>query len=112
MREVGWMMVAMLVLAASPAPGQVRLPGVQLPGDPLQSLQRGIAQADSTAAQKLGDARHLAIAALIRANPRTVGADPHGEAIVRNEILAYAPSEAGPPRARAPRFHLPRRHTR
>ena len=103
MREVGRMMVAMLVLAG-PAQGQVRLPGVQLPGDPLQSLQRGIAQADSTAALKLSDARHLAIAALIRSNPRTVGADPHGEAIVRNEILAYAPSEAG---LAAPSIPLP-----
>jgi hypothetical protein len=110
MREVGWMMVAMLVLAG-PAQGQVRLPGVQLPGDPLQSLQRGIAQADSTAALKLSDARHLAIAALIRSNPRTVGEDPHGEAIVRNEILAYAPSEAGLAAARALGFDVLREQT-
>src|ERR1700692_3051681 len=94
MREVGRMMVAMLVLAG-PAQGQVRLPGVQLPGAPLQSPQRGIAQADSTVVDSLSGARHLAIADLIRSNPRTVGADPRGEAIVRNEILAYAPSEAG-----------------
>jgi subtilisin family serine protease len=107
MREIGWLMVAMLVLA-SPAQGQVRLPGVQLPGDPLQSLQRGIAQADSTAALKLSDARHLAIAALIRSNPRTVGADPRGEAIVRDEILAYAPSEAGLAAARALGFDVRR----
>jgi subtilisin family serine protease len=110
MREVGWMMVAMLVLAG-PAQGQVRLPGVQLPGDPLQSLQRGIAQADSTAALKLSDARHLAIAALIRSNPRTVGEDPHREAIVRNEILAYAPSEAGLAAARALGFDVLREQT-
>jgi subtilisin family serine protease len=110
MREVGRMMVAMLVLAG-PAQGQVRLPGVQLPGDPLQSLQRGIAQADSTAALKLSDARHLAIAALIRSNPRTVGADPHGEAIVRDEILAYAPSEAGLAAARALGFDVLREQT-
>jgi hypothetical protein len=110
MREVGWLMVAMLVLAG-PAQGQVRLPGVQLPGDPLQSLQRGIAQADSTAALKLSDARHLAVAALIRSNPRTVGADPHGEAIVRNEILAYAPSEAGLAAARALGFDVLREQT-
>ena len=49
MREVGWTMAAMLVLAG-PGQAQLRLPGVQLPGAPLQSLQRGIAQADSTAA--------------------------------------------------------------
>ena len=110
MREVGWMMVAMLMLAG-PAQGQVRLPGVQLPGDPLQSLQRGIAQADSTAALKLSDARHLAIAALIRSNPRIIGADPHGEAIVRNEILAYAPSEAGLAAARALGFDVLREQT-
>src|ERR1700675_994408 len=110
MREVGWMMVAMLVLAG-PAQGQVRLPGVQLPGDPLQSLQRGIAQVDSTAIERLSDARHLAIAALIRSNPRTLGADPHGEAIVRNEILAYAPSEAGLAAARALGFDVLREQT-
>jgi len=89
----------------------VRLPGVQLPGAPLQSLQRGIAQADSTAALKLSDARHLAIVALIRSNPRTIGADPHGEAIVRNEILAYAPSEAGLAAARALGFDVLREQT-
>jgi len=74
----------------------------------LQSLQRGIAQADSTAALRLSDARHLAIAALIRSNPRTVGADPRGEAIVRDEILAYAPSEAGLAAARALGFDVRR----
>jgi subtilisin family serine protease len=110
MRGAGWMMVAILVLAG-PAQGQVRLPGVQLPGDPLQSLQRGIAQADSTATLKLSDARHLAIAALIRSNPRTLGADPHGEAIVRDEILAYAPSEAGLAAARALGFDVLREQT-
>jgi subtilisin family serine protease len=103
-------MVAMLVLAG-PAEGQVRLPGVQLPAAPLQSLQRGIAQADSTAADKLSDARHLLTAALIRSNPQTVGADPHGEAIVRNEILAYAPSEAGLAAARALGFEVLREQT-
>src|SRR5258706_11066116 len=95
MREAEWLMgVAMLVLGG-PAQAQLRLPGVPLPVTPLQSLQRGIAQADSTALEKLSDARRLAVAALIRSNPGTVAADPHGEAIVRNEILAYGPSEAG-----------------
>jgi subtilisin family serine protease len=98
------MIAAMLVLAG-PTPGQVRLPGVQLP-DPLQSLQRGIGQADLTAADELRSVRHLAIAALIRSNPQTVAADPHGEAIVRDEILAYAPSEAGLAAARALGFDV------
>ena len=110
MRKLGWMMAAMLVPAV-PAQGQVRLPGVQLPGVPLQSLQRGIAQADSTAVERLSDARHLAIAALIRSNPGTVAADPHGEAIVRNEILAYAPSEAALAAARALGFDVLREQT-
>ena len=110
MRKLGWMMAAMLVPAV-PAQGQVRLPGVQLPGVPLQSLQRGIAQADSTAVERLSDARHLAIAALIRSNPGTVAADPHGEPIVRNEILAYAPSEAALAAARALGFDVLREQT-
>ncbi len=110
MRKLGWMMAAMLVPAV-PAQGQLRLPGVQLPGVPLQSLQRGIAQADSTAVEKLSDARHLAIAALIRSNPGTVAADRHGEAIVRNEILAYAPSEAALAAARALGFDVLREQT-
>ena len=110
MRKFGWMMAAMLVPAV-PAQGQVRLPGVQLPGVPLQSLQRGIAQADSTAVERLSDARHLAIAALIRSNPGTVAADPHGEPIVRNEILAYAPSEAALAAARALGFDVLREQT-
>src|ERR1700732_423297 len=110
MRKIGWMMAAMPALAG-PAQGQVRLPGVQLPGDPLQSLQRGIAQADSTTVEKLSDARHLAVAALIRANPRPFAAEPHGEAIVRHEILAYAPSEAGLTAARALGFEVLREQT-
>ncbi len=110
MRKLGWMMAAMLVPAV-PAQGQVRLPGVPLPGVPLQSLQRGIAQADTTAVERLSDARHLAIAALIRSNPGTVAADPHGEAIVRNEILAYAPSEAALAAARALGFDVLREQT-
>jgi subtilisin family serine protease len=112
MREIWWMMVAMLALApADPAQAQVRLPRVQLPGAPLQSVQRGIAQADSTTVDALSDARRLAIAALIRSNPRTVGADPRGEAIVRDEILAYAPSEAGLAAASALGFDVLREQT-
>jgi subtilisin family serine protease len=59
----------------------------------------------------LSDARHLAIAALIRSNPGTVAADPHGEPIVRNEILAYAPSEAALAAARALGFDVLREQT-
>src|SRR5882724_4318359 len=101
MREAEWLMVVAMLVLGGPAQAQMRLPGVPLPVAPLQSLQRGVAQADSTALEKLSDARRLAVAALIRSNPGTVAADPRGEAIVRNEILAYAPSEAGMAAARA-----------
>jgi subtilisin family serine protease len=111
MREAEWLMVVAMLVLGGPAQAQLRLPGVPLPVAPLQSLQRGIAQADSTALEKLSDARRLAVAALIRSNPRTVAADPHGEAIVRNEILAYAPSEAGMAAARALGFDVLREQT-
>jgi subtilisin family serine protease len=112
MREAGWswVMTAMLVLA-NPAHAQLRLPAVQVPGAPLQSVQRGIAQSDATAVDALSEARHRAVAVLIRSNPRTVGTDPHGEAVVRDEILAYSPSEAGLAAAGALGFDVMREQT-
>ncbi len=57
----------------------------------MQKLSQTVGQAGADTLQQLSEARHLLTASLIRANPRTVAADPHGNPIVRGEILAYAP---------------------
>lgn len=100
MRLIGSWMVAIMAMAGT-AQAQLRLPGVPLPTAPLQSLHRGLGQTEVATLDALSEARQRAIAALIRANPHTVGRDPHGAPLVRDEILAYSPSDAGLAAARA-----------
>ena len=89
MRLFAWTIIG--IVGANLAQAQLRLPGVPLPALP-QKLQTLGATADNSLAQ-LADLRHLQISRLLRANPHTVAADPHGNPIVRDELLAFAPSE-------------------
>ncbi|HEY0746100.1 MAG TPA: S8 family serine peptidase [Steroidobacteraceae bacterium] len=89
MRWLLWTMIAMAALNV--ARGQVRLPGVPLPALP-RPLQAVGQTADNTLAQ-LSDLRHLQISRLLRANPHALAADPHGNPIVRDELLAFSPTE-------------------
>jgi len=91
MRCLIWM--AALALAAS-AQAQIRLPSlppVTLPGAPLGALDP-LAPA-SNALQAYADARRQAISRLIRSNRRLIEADPHGDPILRGEILAVGGDE-------------------
>jgi subtilisin family serine protease len=74
------------------AQAQLRLPVAPLPALPLQKLTQTVGQAGAESLEQLSDVRHLLTASLIRSNPRTVAADPHGNPIVRGELLAYSPS--------------------
>ncbi len=79
-----------LITAVSSAEAQLRLPVAPLPL-PIQKLSQTVGQTEADTLQQLSDARHRLTASLIRANPRTIAADPHDNPIVRGEILAYAP---------------------
>jgi hypothetical protein len=83
-----------MTLVATGATAQVRLPSLSLPALPVQTLPQTLDQAESQSLDRLSGLRHLEIGRLIRANPRVVDADAHGEPVVRNEILGLAPADA------------------
>ncbi len=109
MRALKWVSIA--IVLANPAPAQVRLPGAQLPVLPTQKLTQAIGQAGTDTLDQLSDLRHLQIARLIRANPRTIATDPHGNPIVRDELLAFSPSASAMEAARALGFGVAREQT-
>src|ERR1700692_1093137 len=93
-----------MTLIATGAAAQVRLPSLPLPAQPLQTpplqtLQQTLAQTEHL--ERLTGLRHLEIGRLIRANPRVVDADPNGEPVVRDEILALGPADAALDHARS-----------
>ena len=81
-----------LATVVTSAQAQLRLPVAPLPALPIQKLTQTVGQTGADTLEQLSDARHLLTASLIRANPHTLAADPHGNPIVRGEILAYSPS--------------------
>jgi len=97
-----------MTMAAAGATAQVRLPAVPLPGLPQQSLQQTLNQAQSQSLDRLSELRHLEIGRLIRANSGVVDADPKGEPVVRDEILALGPADAALDHARSLGFTVDR----
>ena len=97
-----------MTMAAAGATAQVRLPAVPLPGLPQQSLQQTLDQAQAQSLDRLSDLRHLEIGRLIRANTRVIDADPNGEPVVRDEILALGPADAALDHARSLGFTVDR----
>jgi len=87
----------MLALAAQ---AQIGLPGVRLPPLPIvQTPLNGIGNALGTLGvqsdvNSLQQARATQIRDLIRRNRATLEADPNGAAIVRNEVVAFSPTDA------------------
>jgi subtilisin family serine protease len=105
-----WMWIIVATTAVNSANAQLRLPG----GAPLPALPQKLTQTvGQTAAslEQLSNVRHLQIANLIRANPRSVAADPHGNPIVRDELLALSPSAKGLEAARALGLEILREQT-
>jgi hypothetical protein len=109
MRVLIWVTLAITLGHAVQA--QVRMPGVQLPVLPTQKLTQVVGQTSADTLNQLSDVRHLQIARLIRANPRTIAADPHGNPIVRDELLAFSPSAPAMEAARALGFGILREQT-
>jgi hypothetical protein len=100
-----------LIVVVNSAQAQLRLPVAPLPALPLQKLTQTVGQTGADTLQQLSDARHLLTASLIRENPRTIAADPHGNPIVRGELLAYAPSTQAIAAAQAMGFTIAREQT-
>ena len=99
-------LAAAALLLATAAQAQIRLPA--LPSLPLPSLSRTLAQADPRSLDALRDLRHLEIHELIHDNRRVIEADPHGDPIVRGEILALAMSNQAQAQARSHGFTIER----
>jgi subtilisin family serine protease len=70
-----------------------------------------VGQTGAGALDQLSEVRHLQIARLIQANPRAVEADPRGNPIVRNELLAISPTVPALDAARALGFSIVREQT-
>jgi subtilisin family serine protease len=100
--------MALATALAPSAQAQLRLPVAPLPVLPVQKLTQTIGQAGAGTLEQLSGVRQLLIASLIRANPRTIAADPHGNPIVRGEILASSPSPQAIEAARANGFTIAR----
>ena len=95
-------------VAANSAQAQLRLPVAPLPPLPVQKLTQTVGQIGAGALDQLSEVRHLQIARLIRANPRTIETDPHGNPVVRDELLAFSPSAQAIDAAQARGFRIAR----
>jgi subtilase family protein len=100
--------IAMATVVVNSAQAQLRLPVVPLPTQPIQKLTQTVGQAGAGTLEQLSDARHVLTANLIRANPRSVAADPQGNPIVRGELVAYSPSAGAIEAAQAGGFKIAR----
>ena len=97
-----------LTLVATTALAQIRLPVAPLLSQPLGSLDRQVDDIASRTLGTLSEVRQREIAQLVRDNRRRIDTDPHGNPIVRNEVLAWSPSEVALARARTLGFGIAR----
>jgi subtilisin family serine protease len=98
-------------VAVNSAQAQLRLPVAPLPPLPVQKLTQTVGQTGAAALDQLSEVRHLQIARLIRANPRTIETDPRGNPVVRDELLAVSPTAQAIDAARARGFRFVREQT-
>ena len=103
--------IAVAAIAVNTAQAQLRVPVVPLPALPLQKLTQTAGQTEADTLQQLSDVRHQLMASLIKTNPRIIAADPHGNPIVRGELLAYSPSAPAIEAAQARGFTIAREQT-
>jgi subtilisin family serine protease len=95
-----------------PVPVPVPLPVPQLPVPQLPVVGTIVQGADSQLnTNALQDARVARVRDLIRGNRATLEADPAGAAMLRNEVLAFSPSDADLAAARAAGFGVIRVQT-
>jgi subtilisin family serine protease len=102
MRVLLWMIAALI--AAGPAQAQLRLP--PLPLLPTQGITQKLSQSANNSLDQLSDTRRAVITRLIRANPRSVAADPQGNPMVRGELLAFSPTASALDAAQARGFQV------
>ena len=102
-------MLILCLFGAQTADAQVSLPPVHvpLPSARLPSLPTATLPLESD----LRDLRALQIRTLLRTHRDVIEADPHGNPIVRGEVLAVAPSEAALKAAIAAGFSVVREST-
>ena len=97
-----------LTLAASSALAQIRLPVAPLLSQPLGALDRPVDDIASRTLSTLSQVRQREVDQLIRDNRRRIDTDPHGNPIVRNEVLAWSPTEEALIHARSLGFGITR----
>src|ERR1700736_4026148 len=97
-----------LTLAASSALAQIRLPVAPLLSQPLGTLDRQVDDIASRTLSTLSEVRQREVDQLIRDNRRHIDTDPHGNPIVRNEVLAWSPTEKALAHARSLGFGITR----
>jgi subtilisin family serine protease len=99
-----------LSLAGAAAHAQLGLPGVRVPLPLPQvttTINRTLAGIDSQVnANPLQVTRTVQVSTLIRRNRATLEADPTGAAILRNQIVAFSPSDADLALAQTARFSV------
>ena len=93
-----------LALVAAGAGAQIRLPSVPLLSRPLSAVDQSLDDVQSGSQAALSELRSLQITRLVRANPKTLDVDDHGNPLVRGEVLALSPSEAALAGAQALHF--------
>jgi subtilisin family serine protease len=93
-----------------PGPGGALLPG-GLPGPllpPPQQILPSLTQPLNEPVRRLEETRKLRIGDLLHRYPRLIEADPEGNPIVRDEVLALAPSDAALAREKSAGFSVVR----
>ena len=108
--KLAQLLLALMVTAAA-AQAQIRLPSLPLPGAPLSSVPQSLSPVESGTLEHLSEVRRFNIRQLIRANRRTVDTDPHGEPIVRSEILALGIADEALAQAESRGFVVDRQQT-
>ncbi|MGC1458298.1 MAG: S8 family serine peptidase [Steroidobacteraceae bacterium] len=106
MRRITLALVSSLAVAVAHA--QLGLPlRVPLPVPPISTLDRTLQGVDSQLdSNVLQNARAVQVRTLIRRNRATLEADPNGAAIVRNEIVAFSPTDGDMALAQAAGFSV------
>jgi hypothetical protein len=114
MNRPQFLLLCLLFGFAGPVAGQI-LPPVQLPDVPVlptDELQRTVDGTLRTAdRERLRELRRLKIRQLLRTNRDGLEADPRGAPMLRNEVVALAPSAQALERARAEGFGVGRTRT-
>jgi hypothetical protein len=103
--------IVIAAVVVNSAQAQLRLPVAPLPPLPIQKLTQSVGQTGADTLDQLSGVRHALIARLLRANPHILAADPHGNPIVRDELLAFSPSPQALDAARASGFKIAREQT-